>query len=96
MGVNYADPEMLEIRFYEQPGIQLTAGLQKEIEKHFTRFELRRAAFDAVGAVSYPARVREGYAQDLLASLDVEAIRKRGASDRGRLRLLPPAPTCCR
>jgi mannose-1-phosphate guanylyltransferase/phosphomannomutase len=78
VGVSHSDPETIEIRFYEQPGIQLTAGLQKEIEKHFTRLELRRAAFNVVGTVSYPARVREGYAQDLLTSLDVEAIRNRG------------------
>ena len=77
VGVSYADPEMLTIRLYEQPGIQLTAALQKEIEKHFTRFELRRAAFNAVGAVSYPARVRESYAHDLLSSLDADAIRAR-------------------
>jgi mannose-1-phosphate guanylyltransferase/phosphomannomutase len=77
VGVSYTDPELLEIRFYEQPGIQLTAGLQKEIEKHFTRLELRRAAFTAVGAVTYPARVRETYAQDLLANLDAAAIRSR-------------------
>jgi mannose-1-phosphate guanylyltransferase/phosphomannomutase len=77
VGVSHADPELLNIRFYEQPGIQLTSGLQKEIEKHFSRLELRRAAFNAVGAVTYPARVRESYAQDLLSSLDVEAIRAR-------------------
>jgi mannose-1-phosphate guanylyltransferase / phosphomannomutase len=77
VGVSYADPEMLQIRFYEQPGIQLTSGLQKEIEKHFTRHELRRAAFTAVGRVTYPARVSESYAQDLLSALDVEAIRAR-------------------
>jgi mannose-1-phosphate guanylyltransferase / phosphomannomutase len=77
VGVNYADPEMLEIRFYEQPGISLTPSLQKEIEKHFTRHELRRSAFNAVGAVTYPARVRESYAQDLLSTLDIEAIRAR-------------------
>jgi mannose-1-phosphate guanylyltransferase/phosphomannomutase len=77
VGVSYVDPEMLEIRFYEQPGISLTPSLQKEIEKHFTRHELRRSAFNAVGAVTYPARVRESYAQDLLSTLDVEAIRAR-------------------
>jgi mannose-1-phosphate guanylyltransferase/phosphomannomutase len=78
VGVSYIDPEVLEIRFYEQPGIQLTAELQKEIEKHYTRLELRRAAFNAVGTVTYPARVREGYAHDLLANVDAEAIRQRG------------------
>jgi mannose-1-phosphate guanylyltransferase / phosphomannomutase len=77
VGVSFADPEMLQIRFYEQPGIQLTSGLQKEIEKHFTRHELRRAAFNAVGRVTYPARVSESYAQDLLSALDMEAIRAR-------------------
>jgi mannose-1-phosphate guanylyltransferase / phosphomannomutase len=77
VGVSYVDPELLEIRFFEQPGIQLTPSLQKEIEKHYTRHELRRAAFNSVGAVSYPARVRESYAQDLLSSLDVDAIRAR-------------------
>jgi mannose-1-phosphate guanylyltransferase / phosphomannomutase len=77
VGVSYSDPELLQIRFYEQPGIQLTSGLQKEIEKHFSRHELRRAAFNAVGSVTYPARVRESYAQDLLASLDVAVIRAR-------------------
>src|SRR5213080_740435 len=44
VGVSHSDPELLHIRFYEQPGIQLTSSLQKEIEKHFTRHELRRAA----------------------------------------------------
>jgi mannose-1-phosphate guanylyltransferase / phosphomannomutase len=78
VGVSYTDPEVVEIRFFEYPGIQLTASMQKEIEKHFTRLELRRAAHNAVGSVSYPARVRETYAQDLLATLDREAIRNRG------------------
>src|SRR5438874_2124465 len=64
VGVSYADPEMLQIRFCEPPGIALTPALQKEIEKHFTRHELRRSAFGRVGEITYPARARESYAQD--------------------------------
>jgi mannose-1-phosphate guanylyltransferase/phosphomannomutase len=78
IGVNATDPEVVSIQFYERPGIQLTASLQKEIEKNFTRGELRRVGFGDIGSISYPARVRESYAQDLLDSLDVEAIRTRG------------------
>jgi mannose-1-phosphate guanylyltransferase/phosphomannomutase len=78
VGVSYTDPEVVQIRFFEHPGIQLTASTQKEIEKHFARLELRRAAHNAVGSVSYPARVRETYAEDLLATLDRAAIRERG------------------
>jgi mannose-1-phosphate guanylyltransferase / phosphomannomutase len=78
VGVSYTDPELVEIRFFEYPGIQLTSSMQKEIEKHFTRLELRRAAHNAIGSVSYPARVRETYAQDLLATLNRDEIRGRG------------------
>ena len=78
VGVSHLDPEAVFVRFYEPPGILATASLQKEIERNFTRQELRRVAADGVGSVSYPARVRESYAQDLLDSLDVEAIRARG------------------
>jgi mannose-1-phosphate guanylyltransferase/phosphomannomutase len=78
VGTSASDPEVVQIRFFEQPGIQLTPSLQKEIEKHFSRRELRRAAASGVGNVVYPARVRESYAQDLLATLDVAAIRARG------------------
>jgi mannose-1-phosphate guanylyltransferase/phosphomannomutase len=78
VGVSITDPEIVIVRFYEPPGIQLTPALQKEIEKYFSRQEFRRMAYDEVGDLTYPARVRESYAQDLIDTLDVEAIRRRG------------------
>jgi mannose-1-phosphate guanylyltransferase / phosphomannomutase len=77
VGTSTADPEVVQIRFFEPPGIQMTSALQKEVEKNFTRGELRRVAFGSVGGIDYPARVRETYAADLLNSLGVEAIRAR-------------------
>jgi mannose-1-phosphate guanylyltransferase / phosphomannomutase len=78
VGASTTDPEAVQIRLFERPGISLSSGMQKEIEKHYTRQELRRVPFGAVGSISYPARARESYANDLVADLDVEAIRKRG------------------
>jgi mannose-1-phosphate guanylyltransferase/phosphomannomutase len=78
VGTNEADPVVVQIRFVEQPGIQLSAGLQQEIEKNYTRGELRRVGFTDIGSITYPARVRETYAQDLLSGVDVDAIRARG------------------
>jgi mannose-1-phosphate guanylyltransferase/phosphomannomutase len=78
VGLSTSDPEMVRIRFFEQPGIQLTPALQKEIETHFARGELRRAAAVGVGDVDYPVRARESYAEELLATLDIDAIRARG------------------
>src|SRR4029079_16281144 len=77
VGRSSADPEMINIRVFEWPGNQMSARLQNEVEKHFSRHELRRATFAEVGETTYPARVREGYAQDILDSVDVNAVRRR-------------------
>ncbi|MGH2897327.1 MAG: hypothetical protein ACRDMZ_01525, partial [Solirubrobacteraceae bacterium] len=77
VGVSPSDPEAIRIQFFEPPGIEMSASTQKEVEKHFTRGEIRRVASTDVGRISYPARARETYASDLLSTLDVEAIRAR-------------------
>jgi mannose-1-phosphate guanylyltransferase/phosphomannomutase len=77
VGRSSSDPEVIEVRVFEWPGIQMTDRLQKEVEKHFGRQELRRATFAEVGETTYPARVRESYAQDILDGLDLERIRGR-------------------
>ncbi|MFL5963353.1 MAG: sugar phosphate nucleotidyltransferase [Gaiellaceae bacterium] len=78
VGASTTDPEAVQIRLFERPGVALSVAMQKEVEKHFLRQELRRVPFGAVGSVAYPARARESYATDLLADLDVEAIRANG------------------
>ncbi len=78
VGASTTDPEAVQIRLFEQPGIALSAAMQREVDKHFTRQELRRVPFGDVGTITYPARAREGYASDLLADLDADAIREHG------------------
>ncbi len=77
VGLSTVDPEQIEIRFFEHPGTQLTPRLEKEVEKHYTRYELRRASPDRIGTIGYPVRVRESYASDLLATVDATAIANR-------------------
>ncbi len=77
VGVSPADPEVVRLQFFERPGIQLSAELQKDVEKHFTRHEIRRVAAGDVGNISYPSRPSDSYAADLLAGLDVQSIRAR-------------------
>jgi mannose-1-phosphate guanylyltransferase / phosphomannomutase len=78
VGRSPADPEAVEIQIYEPPGVQASSSFMKEVEKHFSRQEFRRVSSDDVGEIRYPARAAETYAQDLLATLDVELIRSRG------------------
>jgi mannose-1-phosphate guanylyltransferase/phosphomannomutase len=77
VGISPNDPEAVRIQFFEAPGIEMTAAMQKEVEKHFTRGEIRRVSAQEVGGASYPARVSESYASDLLSTIDVGAIRDR-------------------
>jgi mannose-1-phosphate guanylyltransferase/phosphomannomutase len=77
VGVSSTDPEAIRIQFFEQPGIEMSAATQKEVEKHFSRGELRRVASTDVGRITYPTRARETYASELLSLLDAQAIRAR-------------------
>ena len=77
VGRSSVDAEVIHVRVFESPGNQMTVALQKEVEKHFSRQELRRATFAEVGETTYPARVQDSYAQDILDSLDVGSIRRR-------------------
>jgi mannose-1-phosphate guanylyltransferase/phosphomannomutase len=72
------DPEVMEIQIFEASGIQASPQFLKEIEKHYLRQEFRRAAHSEVGKITSPARAAEAYVEDLLRTLDVEAIRARG------------------
>jgi mannose-1-phosphate guanylyltransferase/phosphomannomutase len=78
VGASTTDPEAVQIRLFERPGIALSASTQREVEKHFTRQELRRVPFGDVGSITYPARARESYASDLLQDLSETKIRERG------------------
>ncbi len=44
VGLSSTDVEVLRIQFFEHPGIEASSSFQKEIEKHFSRHELRRVA----------------------------------------------------
>ncbi len=72
------DPEAVQIQLFEPPGIELAPELEQELDRHFSRQEFRRASFADLGELTYPARAAESYAADLLRTLDVGAIRKRG------------------
>jgi mannose-1-phosphate guanylyltransferase/phosphomannomutase len=73
-----SDPEAVQIDIFEHPGIQASPALEKEIEKHASRQEFRRASYVDLGDLTYPSRAAESYADDLVGTLDVDVIRSRG------------------
>jgi mannose-1-phosphate guanylyltransferase/phosphomannomutase len=77
VGASPADSEAVRIQFFEAPGVDMSQKMQSEVEKHFTRGELRRVAAAEVGSMSYPARVHESYASELLRTVDLAKVRER-------------------
>jgi mannose-1-phosphate guanylyltransferase / phosphomannomutase len=72
-----SDPEVVQIQVFEPPGVAASPALEKEIAKHFSRQEFRRASSGDLGELSFPARAAESYVSDLLRTLDVEPVRRR-------------------
>src|SRR5262249_8627698 len=71
------DPEVVQVRFFEAPGIVASEATLKTIERTYSPQEFRRMTSSEVGRVGYPSRAAESYADDLLASVDAGAIRAR-------------------
>ncbi len=72
-----SDPEVVQIQVFEHPGVAASPALEKEIAKHFSRQEFRRASYEDLGELDFPARAPESYVGDLLRTVDAAAIRER-------------------
>ena len=71
------DSEVVQVRFFEAPGTVAAESTLKRIERTYSRQEFRRMTSDAIGRVTYPSRASEAYIDDLLSSVDADAIRRR-------------------
>ncbi len=71
------DPQSIEIRFFDEEGIDISEGKQREIEKNFSQASFRRAFIDEIGAIIFPPRMMEMYTSSLLSELDLEELRAR-------------------
>ena len=72
------DPEVVQVRFFQSPGIVASESVLKALERTFSRQDYRRVTTAEIGGVSYPSRAAESYVADLLDKIDAEAIRDRG------------------
>jgi len=71
-----SDLRSTDIVFFDQGGMDLPAAKVKSVERLFFREDFPRAGWSEVGHLDFPARVLEGYRQEFLSRLDLEAIRK--------------------
>ncbi|RJP31216.1 MAG: mannose-1-phosphate guanyltransferase [Actinobacteria bacterium] len=71
------DPQSIEIRFFDEQGVDIDEGGQRDIEKVFYQANFRRAFVEEIGAILFPPRLLEMYSNSLLAEIDIDRLRKK-------------------
>jgi mannose-1-phosphate guanylyltransferase/phosphomannomutase len=70
------DRRVVDIRFFDSQGYNLSKSAERGIERVFFREDFRRVYLDDIGTIAYAPRVLETYIDGFLATVDVEAIRR--------------------
>lgn len=71
------DPELVDIKFFDERGLDISSNRERSIERLFFREDFRRASVEAVGRLSFPEYDVEYYLDGLRAFVDPAALRGR-------------------
>lgn len=69
-----ADPQIIEIHFYDKTGLDIAPWEEKKVERLYFRGELRRAFLNEVGDIIYPPRALEYYAAGLAYAIEARQL----------------------
>ncbi|MHB1986986.1 MAG: sugar phosphate nucleotidyltransferase [Acidimicrobiales bacterium] len=71
------DPQSVSLRFLDQEGVDLDEPTQRKVERLHDREESRRVLAPEIGDIYFPSRTIEMYTAELMAAVDLEAIRRK-------------------
>jgi mannose-1-phosphate guanylyltransferase/phosphomannomutase len=72
------DPQSIDIIFLDDRGTDLSLAAARKLERVFSRQEYRRAFPGEIAELSYPSRVLESYAAELVSCVDMTGVREAG------------------
>lgn len=70
------DPRVVDIRFFDGSGLNLSREKERAIEQVFFREDYRRVYMEDIGNIEYAYDTAEVYSQGYLAALDVPIIQR--------------------
>ncbi|HEY8368873.1 MAG TPA: mannose-1-phosphate guanyltransferase [Thermodesulfobacteriota bacterium] len=73
---NPVSPESVDLRFFDNRGMDLDPKKEQAIERLFYREDFRRATMEETGEISFPVHGTEFYQTGFLQAIDREAIRR--------------------
>jgi mannose-1-phosphate guanylyltransferase / phosphomannomutase len=72
------DRRVVDIRFFDGGGRNLSKSVERSIERIFFREDFRRVYLDDIGTIDYAPQVVETYTHGFLQAVDSDAIRQAG------------------
>jgi len=70
------DNRVIDIKFFDQSGLDLPVRSQRNVEHVFFRGDIRRVYLDEIGRIRYPGDVISSYVITFLSRLNTRAIRE--------------------
>jgi mannose-1-phosphate guanylyltransferase / phosphomannomutase len=69
------DQRVVDIRFIDHRGLNLTREQERAVEQAFFREDFRRVYMDDIGNIDYAGDIIEVYVRGYLSAIDVQAVR---------------------
>lgn len=70
------NPQVIDIKFFDETGLDLPPSREKAIENSYFREEFFRVSPEEVGLISFPSRILEYYQESFLHALNLEALKE--------------------
>jgi mannose-1-phosphate guanylyltransferase/phosphomannomutase len=71
------DRRVLDIKFFDQHGMDISRATERKIENLFFREDFRRVYLDEIGSIAYAPAVVKRYTDGFLKVIDVPRVRQR-------------------
>ncbi len=72
-----SDMRVVDIRFFDQMGMDITKATERKIENMYFREDFRRVYLDEIGEIMYAPNVISRYTEAFLRAIDANVIRSR-------------------
>lgn len=72
------DVRNLQLQFFDERGVNISATVERKIENSFYREEFRRTLMDEVGLIEFPSRVFEQYTEEFCSRLEMNRLKEAG------------------
>lgn len=70
------DNRVVEIKFFDERGLDISTASQRKIENTFFREDYRRAYLDEIGRISYGQNIDDTYNRAFLRALNADALKR--------------------